>query len=129
MTEPADEAFLALQRDYLAELPARLDELRADVAAFRAGQAESAASLKTRLHRLAGSGGSYGFPEISEVARELELWVAESPQVAEAGRLQEGIERLAKILHRSRINVAPPTESLPSRPQTVVDSPPGERSR
>ena len=88
MTEPADEAFLALQREYLAELPARLDELRADVAAFRAGQAESAASLKTRLHRLAGSGGSYGFPEISEVARELELWVADSPQVAEAGRLR-----------------------------------------
>lgn len=126
MTEPADDAFLELQREYLAALPMRLDELRADLAAFRAGQAESAASLKIQLHRLSGSGGSYGFPEISEVARELELWISEGPPASGSGRLQDGIERLAKILHRSRINVAPSTESGRVRSRCVIILPPGK---
>ncbi|MGH7498183.1 MAG: GGDEF domain-containing protein, partial [Gemmatimonadales bacterium] len=92
----------------------------------RAGQGESAASLRTRFHRLAGSGGSYGFPEISEVARGLESWLAKAPPVSEAGRIQEGIERLAKILHRSRLNIAPPAEPRPSRSQAIVILPPGK---
>ena len=37
-----------------------------------AGEPTAAAALRTRFHRLAGSGGSYGFPEMSAVARELE---------------------------------------------------------
>ena len=125
MTDPADEAFLALQRDYLDELPARLEELRAGLAGFRAGQQDSASSLKTSLHQLSGSGGSYGFPEISEVAREMEMWIAEGPAVADAGHLQEGIERLAKILHRARINVAPSAESRRQGSRCVIVLPPG----
>lgn len=126
MTEPVDEAFLELQREYLAEFPIRLEELRADLAAFRAGQAEASASLRMRFHRLAGSGGSHGFPEISEVARGLELWLAELPPASEAGRLQEGIERLAKILHRSRTNIAPASEPRPSSARAVIILPPGK---
>ncbi len=71
-----DEAMLELQREYLAEFPDRLEELRDDIAAFRALRPEAAASLKTRFHRMAGSGGSYGFPEISVIAREMEQWMA-----------------------------------------------------
>ena len=127
MSEPLDEAFLELQLEYLADFPARLDELRSALAAFRAGQGESAASLKTQFHRLAGSGGSYGFPEISEVARGLEMWLAEGPPVSEASRIQEGIERLATILHRLRINIAPPAESRQLRSQAIIILPPGNQ--
>jgi diguanylate cyclase (GGDEF)-like protein len=101
MTGPDDGIFLELQREYLAELPERLGELDAAAAAFRAGDPTAAASLRTRFHRLAGSGGSYGFPEISAVARELEHWVAAGPPPAEAGRLQEGLGRLAAIVRRA----------------------------
>ena len=40
-----------------------------------------------RLHRLVGSGGSYGFPAISAVARETEQWLRTDPPAAEAARL------------------------------------------
>ncbi|HET7469569.1 MAG TPA: Hpt domain-containing protein, partial [Gemmatimonadales bacterium] len=84
MTDPLDDALIELQREYLAEFPERLEELRTDIAAFRALRPEAAASLKSRFHRLAGSGGSYGFPEISVVAREMEHWMATKPAPGEA---------------------------------------------
>jgi len=125
MNDPSDDAFLELQREYLSELAARLDELRSDAGAFRTGQADACASLKTRFHRLAGSGGSYGFPEIGEVARATELWLAANPPAGEAGRVDEAIERLAAILHRSQLRVAPTDEISAARSKAVVILPPG----
>src|SRR5438876_462003 len=100
MTEPIDEAFLELQREYLSELPDRLAEIRADIGAFRAGSDEAAGSLKMRFHRLAGSGGSYGFPEISQIAREQEQWIATGPPSPDSGRLGEALEQLAGARRR-----------------------------
>ncbi|MEO6057378.1 MAG: Hpt domain-containing protein, partial [Gemmatimonadales bacterium] len=87
MTDALDDAMLELRREYLAEFPERLEELRDDIAAFRALRPEAAASLKNRFHRLAGSGGSYGFPAISVIAREMEQWMAAKPAPGEAPRL------------------------------------------
>ena len=81
MSDPVDEAFRQLRLEYLASLPARLDELRSDVASWRAGDPGALSSLKVRLHRLAGSGGSYGFVQLSSLAREAERWLAGSPEV------------------------------------------------
>ena len=125
MSDPLDDAFLELQREYLDELPARLDELRADATAFRAGQPEAGPSLKTRFHRLAGSGGSYGFPEISEVARATEHWLATSPAASEAATVDEAIARLAAILERSRLHVAPAEWPTARSPRAVVILPTG----
>ncbi|MBA3522047.1 MAG: diguanylate cyclase [Gemmatimonadales bacterium] len=97
MSEPLDDPLAALRREYLAGVPARLEELRQDIAAFRGGQKEALASLKIRFHRLAGSGGSYGFPEISAIAREMEQWIATRPAAAEAGRLDEAVARLSRV--------------------------------
>ena len=91
MTEPADEAFLELQREYLAELPARLDELRADLAAFRGGQAEAAASLEVRFHRLAGSGKA-------EQAEQGEARIGEQGSALSAGQAQR--VALARAFYR-----------------------------
>jgi hypothetical protein len=63
-----DEAYRDLQREYLSELPKALADLRRNIEAFRRGE-DVSSELKTGFHRLAGSGGSYGFPEISEIAR------------------------------------------------------------
>jgi diguanylate cyclase (GGDEF)-like protein len=103
MTNDApDDALVKLQREYLAEFPDRLEELRADIAAFRALRPEAAASLKMRFHRLAGSGGSYGFPQISVVAREMEQWMATKPVPGEAPRLDAAVDRLAGLFRQAQ---------------------------
>lgn len=90
-----DQAFHALKLEYLASMPERLEELRSDVREFRAGNTNSEASLKVRLHRLAGSGGSYGFAQLSRLAREAERWVAGKPDASAADQLAEMVERIA----------------------------------
>jgi diguanylate cyclase (GGDEF)-like protein len=124
--DPIDDAFLELQREYLAELPARLEELRAGAQAFRAGQPDAGPALKTKFHRLAGSGGSYGFPEITEIARAVEQWLAAAPAVSESARIDEAIERLAAIARRSRLDVIPVEETPEVRSRAVVILPPGK---
>jgi len=101
VNDSVDRAFQELRREYLASLPARLDELRSDVAGFRAGMPEAAASLQTRLHRLAGSGGSYGFSELSTAAREAEHWLAAHPLPAESARLDVLLDRLIAAAGRA----------------------------
>lgn len=91
-----DDLFQQLRQEYLGESADRVAELRAGAAAFRNGSAEAAASLKTHFHRLAGSGGSYGFPSVSAIAKEAELWIATgpAPDAAAAARLEDAIDRL-----------------------------------
>lgn len=97
--EPFEKAFDQLRREYLAEAGTRIAELRGDADAFRGGAADALASLRTRFHRLVGSGGSYGFPEISSAAREAERWLStETPRSPEeADYLDDAIDRLAVL--------------------------------
>jgi len=95
MRDDVDQAFHALKLEYLASMPEMLEELRSDVSQFRAGNTDSEASLKVRLHRLAGSGGSYGFAQLSALAREAEHWLAGKSGPAAANQLAEMIESLA----------------------------------
>jgi diguanylate cyclase (GGDEF)-like protein len=98
MKDPLQGALAELKREYLYDAPGRLAELRKDVAAFRAGEADASQSLIGRFHRLAGSGGSYGFPEISEIARGAEQWLkVERPAPGEvtSKKLEELVDRLA----------------------------------
>jgi diguanylate cyclase (GGDEF)-like protein len=94
MTNPIDQAFQQLRREYLTTMPSRLDELRSDIARVRAGAPDAASSLKARLHRLAGSGGSYGFQDLSRIAREAERGLADLPSAGDAVALDALMERL-----------------------------------
>jgi HPt (histidine-containing phosphotransfer) domain-containing protein len=96
MSDAVDRAFHALQLEYLASMPARLEELRSDVAALRAGDPAIGPALEIRLHRLAGSGGSYGFAQLSSIARKAERWLADHREAAELDQLEEIIDRLAR---------------------------------
>src|SRR5882724_11395096 len=124
MTDPLDEAILGLQREYLTEFPERLEELRSDIAAFRALRPEAAASLKTHFHRLAGSGGSYGFPEISLVAREMEQWMATKPAPGEAPRLDAAVDRLAALFRQAQAGLGNAPQVTGTRPRATVILPP-----
>jgi len=97
----ADDPILALQREYLAELPAMLLDMRGEIDRFRRGEQAVAASLKTHFHQLAGSGGSYGFPAISAVARETEQWLGTNPTAADAPRLDEAVTRLEEAVEKA----------------------------
>ncbi len=116
MSDLPDGALLDLQREYLSELPAQLAEIRTEIGAFREGREGAGNSLRARFHQLAGSGGSYGFPEISSVAREMEHWVATEPPATEAARLEAAVDRLAAIVHRA----ATPSPALELRRPTEL---------
>ncbi len=124
MTDSLDDALRELQHEYLAEFPDRLDELRTEIAAFRALRPEAAAALKLRFHRLAGSGGSYGFPEISIVAREMEQWMATKPAPGEAPRLDDAVERLATLFRQAQAKLGGPARPAGSQLRATVILPP-----
>jgi diguanylate cyclase (GGDEF)-like protein len=75
-----DDPLVQLQWEYVREAPQRLAELRKDLAAFRAGEPDALDSLRTRFHRLAGSGGSFGLPRVTDVARAAEERILTSPK-------------------------------------------------
>jgi Hpt domain len=103
-----DAIYQQLRREYLAEADERLAGLRADVAAFVAGRPGALASLKTRFHQLAGSGGAYGFSGVGKLARETELWIATgpTPDAQAVARLHGAIRELEAEFARARSAMA-----------------------
>ena len=118
MSDALNNALAELRREYLFEAPGRLAELRKDVAAFRAGEPDATQSLLRRLHRLAGSGGSYGFPDISHIAREGETLLAQPGEnigIA-ATRLEKLVDRLAETFDAAALGLG-----LPARGPAVTE--------
>ncbi len=70
-----------LKRLYRQALTARIDALEATRAAFLEGDTDAEDSLRRLAHTLKGSGGTYGFPQITEAAAALET--ADPDQVVE----------------------------------------------
>lgn len=68
--DPLAEVLRGLRRDYLRDSVARVAELEALLRDVAAGGTPAMDALRRALHKLAGSGGSYGFDEISRVSRE-----------------------------------------------------------
>lgn len=112
----AAEFFEELRREYLSEASVRLSELRKDVAAIRAGEPDAANSLKVRLHRLAGSGGSYGFPAISASSRAAEQWIGANPGSGPtaADHLEQAMAKIAQAFDAAAAELGLP--SAPARP-------------
>ena len=106
MTDPVDAALLELQREYLRSMPKKLDELRSRIAALGSGAPESEQSLRDGLHRLAGSGGSFGFSELSGIAREGERWLAANPGSTDTTGLSSLLERLGAAVSRAETQLA-----------------------
>jgi HPt (histidine-containing phosphotransfer) domain-containing protein len=102
VTDGMDDAFRALRVEYLAELPKRIEELCADVAGLRSGRLDAGPSLKVRLHRLAGSGGSYGFVQLSSLAREAERWLAANAGAREIAELELILNRLSEAATKAQ---------------------------
>jgi HPt (histidine-containing phosphotransfer) domain-containing protein len=59
-----------LRREYLGDSARRLDELRQLQVRLTENDHAALADLRQAFHRLAGSGGSYGFPAVSSTSRD-----------------------------------------------------------
>lgn len=70
--------FRQIQRDFVAGLPRRLQQIRA---------ASDTQELQMALHRLAGAAGGYGFDELGLLARAA-MQAADAPQPAQDQALQ-----------------------------------------
>lgn len=66
-----------LRAQYLAEAPGRIADLRAVLGRVRGGDGSALGELRLLLHRLAGSGGSYGLQAVTDTARSAEHAVYE----------------------------------------------------
>lgn len=125
MNDAYDDAYRELQQEYLTELPKLLAELRSDTDAFRKGE-QVVSALRTGFHRLAGSGGSYGFPEISEIARAAERLLSSDPSpAAAADKLDDAVKRLEAMLAVVSARITAEMAIPATGPRAVLVLPPG----
>jgi HPt (histidine-containing phosphotransfer) domain-containing protein len=89
-----------LRRQYLAEASDRLRELRDELERVPANPLGSLQSLRRLFHRLAGSGGSYGLPRVTEESRRGEqladqlLRSGTNPTPAQISQLRERVDQV-----------------------------------
>ena len=70
--DPLAGVMRGLRAEYLGEAPERVRELSAALGRLRTGEFGALDELQRYFHRLAGSGGSYGFPLITDRSRTAE---------------------------------------------------------
>lgn len=110
-----------LRNDYLARLPAELAALQALGAGLSGGDSDHASldELHHRLHKLAGSGGTFGLAALSAGARTLEQrvkgWLA--------GPLDELDDAQARLLFATELAALGETLTAPDVPAAVSRAP------
>ncbi len=100
MPSPTLTLYMQTQRArYAAELPDRIAALEAALRQLGSGK-EAALSALVQAHRLAGSGGTFGFPEVSHTAARIERILADKadtpgfPDDAAVAALEAGLKAL-----------------------------------
>jgi HPt (histidine-containing phosphotransfer) domain-containing protein len=104
--DPLFVALRALRGEYLADAPHKIAELWKALRRVQNGEPGAAGELRTLVHRLAGSGGAYGFPVVTERARAAEQLIdrfeARRPADAELAELRTHIQAVADALDQAR---------------------------
>jgi diguanylate cyclase (GGDEF)-like protein len=119
--EAAVDKLRALQELYTAQLPEKLAALRRSLAA--SSSERGLAELHRGAHGLAGSGGTFGYPHVSAIARSLERLAAAALRtgrgLSEAER--EAVAALLDALERAAWDGAPaPAPAPPDTPARAV---------
>ncbi|MBI3864576.1 MAG: Hpt domain-containing protein [Planctomycetia bacterium] len=89
-SEIDDPDFRGLLVEFVTEIPARRQGL------LDAHREQDSAALRTRAHQLKGSGGGYGFPQLSTLAAELER----ACDAHDPARIVESLDALVDLLNR-----------------------------
>src|SRR5579885_810183 len=96
----AEEAISMLRRAYAEQLPGKLADLEQAVQLARGKPADQLllAGVRTRAHKLRGTAGSYGFPEVGKAMGRIEdALAAVATGGAETGRLVSQLRRRARL--------------------------------
>lgn len=94
VSQLADDAdMLDLVEMYVAELPTRVDAI---TAALRQGDLDTLTRLS---HQMKGSAGGYGFPQITDAARAVEL---DCKAKADLAKITDEVRALADLCARAR---------------------------
>jgi len=113
--DPADEEREMLEY-YLAGSAERLAQLSSAISAAKQGGAGSKDDLRTALHKLAGSAGTYGFAELGETARAMEKRVIAADDPIAEDILLDAIalrHDLEQAFEETRSKLAPRAEVPP----------------
>ena len=99
------DGLIALRRDYLDQLRPTMELIGHEWAGWCSGDRDAGLRLRREVHRLHGSGATFGFRNISRVAEELErlldrALVAPELDVEEVDAIERGLERLATVAER-----------------------------
>ncbi len=77
LSESIKSKLAAMAEDYIRQLPARFDEISRYTENAKDDQSwESLEILKNSIHKLAGSGATFGFDELSEKSKKLEEYLS-----------------------------------------------------
>lgn len=92
-----EKILIEIDQDLMPVVPGYLDGRRRDCAEIeRLLASGNMESIKSLAHRIKGSGGSFGFDEISEIGEALEL----AAQAADAEGIRAAVDRLETYLAR-----------------------------
>jgi diguanylate cyclase (GGDEF)-like protein len=109
ISEAMQEARRRLRRSYLEGLTSKIEALDSLRAELEAGRGDAPERVRRLAHQLSGSGGSYGFPDISTAAQRVE--------VAADGELGRQLEALVGQLRHTLAESA----ELPTARILIVD--------
>lgn len=83
-TSVVQDKMQALRKRYLVQLQERLEGLERlqSLCQAQSLSEDDRLTLRTIAHKLAGTGSTFGFPQISEAGRTLELALVEQPSAS-----------------------------------------------
>lgn len=119
-----EEKLAEVRRGYIERLPERLHEIHEELKKTQKGEVAAAQTLHRQIHSLTGSLGTFGFDELSGLARlierELKAIVDEELALEPAvlAKIEANISRLGSGI-----------QSLPGNDGTLVSAAPPQRDR
>lgn len=89
VSQPVSDHLLAdLKENYQKTIPDKIERLEKIILAIQKNPAiENLQLLKLEVHKIAGSAGSYGYPAVSEICKNLELDLIKQMALAKQGTL------------------------------------------
>lgn len=124
--------FMQTQREfYLASLPAKVAQLGAALQQYlQTGDDAAGLSALAEAHKLAGSGGTFGFPAISEAAAGIEaLLAAASARRRPADAAERQLLQLSEQALYDALNQATGSSAALSRPASPAQRKPAPQLR
>ncbi len=124
--------YMQTQRElYLASLPGKVAELGAALQQYLlTGDEAAALSALAEAHKLAGSGGTFGFPAISEAAANIEtLLTAASARHGPANTAERQLLQLGEQALYDALNQACGSSASPTVPEIPAPSRPAPQLR